>query len=135
MKNSTFKWDARYETGLAEVDAQHKSLVEIINHLGELRASGGSVADLTAALGALADYAKYHFSAEDALMQAAGISPEHSTTHRREHAQFLDHINQISEEAQGDVMLAIDLLLRYLVKWLAFHILGQDTEMALEIAA
>jgi len=32
-------------------------------------------------------------------------------------------------------MLAIDLLLRYLVKWLAFHILGQDTEMALEIAA
>ena len=135
MKNNTFKWDARYETGLAEVDAQHKSLVELINHLGELRAAGGSVADVTVALGALADYAEYHFSAEDALMQAAGISPEHFTTHRREHDQFLDHINQIIEDAQGDVMLAIDLLLRYLVKWLAFHILGQDTEMALEIAA
>ncbi|MDP2108656.1 MAG: hemerythrin domain-containing protein, partial [Rhodocyclaceae bacterium] len=106
MKNSTFKWDARYETGLAEVDTQHKSLVELINHLGELRASGGSVADLTAALGALADYAKYHFSAEDALMQAAGISPEHTVAHRREHDRFLDQINQIIGEAQGDVMLA-----------------------------
>ncbi|MDO8958989.1 MAG: bacteriohemerythrin [Rhodocyclaceae bacterium] len=135
MKNSTFKWNAKYETGLAEVDAQHKSLVDLINHLGELRASGGSVADVTAALGALADYAKYHFSAEDALMQSAGISAEHTAAHRREHDQFLDQINQIVEEAQGDVMLAIDRLLRYLVKWLAFHILGQDTEMAVEIAA
>ncbi|MBU0665566.1 MAG: bacteriohemerythrin [Proteobacteria bacterium] len=135
MEGSTFKWNAKYETGLAEVDVQHQGLVELINRLGTLRVCGGSAADVTAALDALADYAKYHFSTEDSLMQATGISPEHYEAHSRTHDLFLDQITRIVDEAQGDVIIAIDRLLRYLVKWLAFHILGQDKEMAVEIAA
>ena len=135
MENNAFKWNAKYETGIAEVDAQHHGLVKLINRLGSLRVNGGGAADVTAALDALADYAKFHFSTEDSLMQAAGITPEHYEAHSRTHNLFLGQINRIVEEAQGDVMVAIDRLLRYLVKWLAFHILGQDKEMAVEIEA
>ncbi|MFH2123651.1 MAG: bacteriohemerythrin [Pseudomonadota bacterium] len=135
MKGNTFKWNAKYETGLAEVDVQHHGLVELINRLGTLRVSGGNAVAVTASLDALADYAKYHFSTEDSLMLAAGISPEHYEAHSRTHALFLDQITRIVDEAQGDVIIAIDRLLRYLVKWLTFHILGQDKEMAVEIAA
>ena len=135
MESVTFKWDAKYETGLEEVDTQHRGLVELINRLGNQRVGGGSEADVQATLAALADYAKHHFDTEEALMRAAGVSREHREAHGHTHHLFLDQINRIVAEAQGDVMIAIDRLLRYLVKWLVFHILGQDTEMAVEIAA
>jgi len=31
----TFEWSSLFETGLAEVDAQHKRLVELVNQLGQ----------------------------------------------------------------------------------------------------
>jgi len=101
MKFSTFKWNAKYETGLAEVDTQHHGLLDLINRLGTLRVDGGSVADVSAAFDVLADYAKYHFSTEESLMESAGITQEHYEAHCRTHKLFLDQITWIIEEAQG----------------------------------
>lgn len=135
MEKAIFKWNAKYEVGLAEVDAQHRGLVDLINRLGDLRARGANAADVKSVLEALSDYAKYHFATEEALMTSAGISVEHHEAHSDAHIGFLEPIDLIVAEAQGDVMVTIDRLLRHLVRWLAFHILGQDTEMAVEIAA
>lgn len=135
MGTTVFKWNAKYETGLPEVDAQHRGLVEIINHLGDQRIDGGSPAELEATLGKLAAYARFHFETEDALMRSTGISAEHLADHSRTHELFLSEIKEIAAQAGGDVMVAVDRLLQYLVKWLAFHILGQDLEMAAEIDA
>jgi diguanylate cyclase (GGDEF)-like protein/hemerythrin-like metal-binding protein/PAS domain S-box-containing protein len=135
MEMTAFKWDAKYETGLPEVDAQHRGLVEIINRLGDQRIGGSSPAEVEATLGKLAEYARFHFETEDAVMRAAGISPDHFAAHSRTHELFLSQIKEIAAEAGGEVAIAVDQLFQYLVKWLAFHILGQDLEMAAEIGA
>ncbi|CAK0766519.1 two-component system, sensor histidine kinase [Gammaproteobacteria bacterium] len=135
MKTSTFRWDAKYETGLEEVDTQHRALVDIINRLGGLRIDGANNADIATTLNFLADYAKHHFASEEAMMKSIGVSREHYETHCRTHQLFFNQVSRIVEEARGDATVATDRILHYLVKWLAFHILGQDTEMTVEIKA
>ena len=135
MGTRTFDWDEKYETGLAEVDAQHRSLVDLINRLGESRAAGAGDADVTAALDVLGDYAVYHFSTEEELMESAGVSREHYEAHCHTHQLFLTQIGRLVEDARGNPKVVVEQILRFLVRWLALHILGQDMEMAVEIKA
>lgn len=37
-----FVWNARFETGIASVDEQHRRLVEIVNEMGEVLIDGSA---------------------------------------------------------------------------------------------
>lgn len=135
MTKDLFRWNGKYETGLAEIDSQHRRLVELINGLGGLRRRGAQAADLQEALDALTDYARSHFATEEALMVASGVSAEHQARHCRAHGEFLVNLGDLASAHQGNLLVTADRLLRYLVKWLTFHILEQDREMSRQVAA
>ncbi|SFM42145.1 hemerythrin [Ectothiorhodospira mobilis] len=131
-----FQWNERFVTGLAAVDQQHHHLVELINQLGGLMGSNRiHRGDLEALYRQLADYADYHFREEETLMQSVGVDPRHMEAHVAAHRGFLEEVTQLHEALDKGVSQAGRYLLDYLSHWLAFHILGQDQNMARQIAA
>lgn len=130
----SFHWDEYYVTGLDEVDAQHMRLVAMINRLGNFVADAGEAhtGEIATILKELGDYAVYHFTEEEALMAEAGLDQRHRSTHRRQHQSFADEVARLASDAQSSDRLGH--LLKYLVNWLAYHILGSDQSMARQIA-
>ena len=130
-----FIWDQSFVTGLELVDEQHRFLVDLINRFGESLVASKSVddAELTAVFGELAKYAQYHFSTEERLMQESGVAPGHQDLHRRQHADFISQVSSMWT-ARATLSNPAEVLHGFLCAWLAYHVLGEDQEMARQIA-
>ena len=133
----SFIWDDHFVTGLAEVDRQHRCLVDSINHFGELLARPEGVAfdALEKVFDELASYARYHFEDEDSQMIAVGVDPRHVAYHRREHANFFHEVTHMRAGVSPQDLRGARLLQEFLVHWLAHHILGSDQALARQITA
>ena len=132
-----FQWNHCFATGLTEVDEQHHRLVDVINRFGALimREDGASAAELEVVFAELAQYASFHFSEEEALMAASGLTPQYIESHRQKHLMFMDEVTHLYEGISGDNRGAAKGLLQFLTNWLAYHILGTDQFMARQIAS
>jgi diguanylate cyclase (GGDEF)-like protein/hemerythrin-like metal-binding protein len=133
----SFIWDKHFVTGLTEVDLQHHHLVDVINKFGELLTQRQGVAfdDIEKVFGELAAYAQYHFTEEESLMDKAGVDPRHSEHHRQEHAKFFEEVAQMHAVISRDNPDTAKPLLKFLIYWLAYHILGSDQSLAKQIKA
>ncbi len=133
----SFLWGKHFVTGLTEVDKQHQHLVDVINQFGELltQPEGASFDDIEKVFGKLAAYAQYHFAKEESLMGKAGIDPRHLEYHRREHIRFLQEVTNMHADISPENPDKAKPLLKFLIYWLAYHILGSDQSMAKQIAA
>lgn len=75
-----FVWNARFETGIASVDEQHRRLVEIVNEMGEVLIDGSATEkSINDIFSKLAEYALYHFADEERLMAEAGLMQSSAT--------------------------------------------------------
>lgn len=132
-----FQWDDCFVTGVAMVDEQHHQLIDIMNRFGAVVMKPGQTnrVDLDLVLDELADYARYHFEEEEALMHASGLDERHVKHHSQEHAEFLQDVTRMQAEAACGSHQEASRLLTYLTNWLAYHILGTDQAMACLVAA
>jgi hemerythrin len=62
-----FEWSHLFETGLTDVDAQHRQLVELLNELAD-QLDGDEPGRIDHLLGELAQYTVHHFQCEESLM-------------------------------------------------------------------
>ncbi len=129
-----FQWSSLFETGLAEVDAQHQRLVELVNDLGDILDSG-SPERIDATLQTLAQYTVYHFQCEETLMDSVGVSQEHAARHRQTHRRFVQQVTDWMSQRHVQGQIGLSQLLDYLANWLVFHILGDDQSMGRQVAA
>ncbi len=136
----TFVWTPVFETGLEEVDEQHRRLVQIINELGEALSSQRPVAasELETLHEALREYALLHFTDEEELMDKERVSAAHRERHRGEHEFFVAELDRLSrktpDENDEQRREQVEDALRFLSSWLAYHILGVDRFMARQVA-
>ena len=130
-----FLWNQLFITGLEQVDAQHHRLVELINRLGDSLIAANSTDDaaLRSVFDELADYARYHFAEEERLQRDSGLPSAYRDRHQLHHAQFIEQLSLMCN-ARGSSSNPGDALHEFLCAWLAFHILGEDQEMARQIA-
>jgi hemerythrin len=133
----SFIWDDHFVTSLTEVDKQHHHLVDVINQFGDLltQPEGFAFGDIEKIFGELAAYTQYHFKEEEMLMDAAGIDPRHFEHHQHEHVNFLQEVTQQHAAISPESPDKAKSLLKFLVYWLAYHILGSDQCMAKQITA
>lgn len=130
----TFQWNPLFETGLEEVDAQHRHLVELVNDLSE-RIDSGEAEHIDATLNALAEYTVYHFGCEEALMVANHVAAGHAERHRETHRRFVAQVTEWMRTRQAHGQLSPSQLLDYLANWLIFHILGDDQSLGRQVHA
>jgi hemerythrin-like metal-binding protein len=130
-----FVWDQRFVTGLEKVDEQHHHLVDVVNLVGDMLTSQHTPEeDLQAIFQQLADYAHFHFSEEERLMEEVGIDARHAQVHRDHHAQFITQVLQMWR-SRATMSNPAEVLHGFLAAWLSFHILDEDQRMARQIAA
>jgi hemerythrin len=132
----SFHWDTHFETGIAMVDEQHHGLVDRINTFGQLltQAGGASPQEIERLFFDLAAYAQFHFREEEQMMQALSLDSRHIAQHQLLHADFLREVTLLHARVDSRQETARGLL-KFLIYWLAFHILGTDQSMARQVAA
>lgn len=132
----SFHWDKHFETGLETVDQQHHTLVDLINHFGELLTQADSVPfeELEAVFVDLTAYTQYHFKEEESLMLQVGLDTRHISMHKQVHDDFVQQVIMTHESILERHEPAVRLY-KLLTYWLAFHILGTDQSMARQVAA
>lgn len=134
---NSFVWDKHFVTGLTEVDIQHHHLVDVINQFGGLltRPEGATFDDIEKVFGELAAYTKYHFTEEESLMDKAGVDRRHGEHHRQEHVKFFEEVALMHAAISRENPDTAKPLLKFLIYWLAYHILGSDQCLAKQITA
>lgn len=125
---SYMEWDTQFETGIPQVDAEHRSLVDTVNRLHDAMKQGRAKAEVAGILDFLADYTGQHFAHEETLMQRHGYPgyPRHKEIHDKLVGQVTGLIGTIQK---GEVVLSLDLM-DFLQDWLTRHILQEDQAFA-----
>lgn len=129
-----FPWNRNFETGIDSIDQQHKVLVEIVNRLARHFASNLSDSCCNEILDELLEYAAFHFEEEEQIWHRAFSDTQQTLNHHDDHQLFITKIRKLqNRQAPQDEVLTT--LLKYLTRWLAFHILDSDRKMALTVQA
>ena len=120
-------WTNKNAVGVAEVDAQHQKLFELLNRLHESVVQGKEQSELFAILDELIDYTVYHFKTEEDLFLKYDFPgyQEHKDVHDELTRTAVDLQQQLRE---GSAVLSFELL-DFLNSWLIDHTLGLDQEM------
>lgn len=120
-------WNASLETGILDIDNQHRHLVDIINVLAD-SIGAATKETLIGVIAELKAYSESHFQTEETLMESKNSI--YLDEHRTAHQVFIDQITLFDL----DVILASEGLaadmLYFLRGWLVEHILGEDKKFA-----
>jgi hemerythrin len=120
------KWSAAMSVGVSRLDRDHKILIGLINRLDDASSGGGGAPQVMAeVLGVLVDYTTFHFSREEAVMEACGYPAlgQHHDDHVALTQEVRDWQQRFRENPESVVPLDI---LDFLKGWLNHHILLQD---------
>lgn len=125
-----FEWKSCYDTGIPEIDTQHRKLVSLINRLAGhvvLRQGDG---EMEALFIELEDYVAYHFNCEEDIWHTYLGDTTDEAQHKAYHKHFVRTLRQIRTEGLGGHLeQAAEDALTFLVDWLVSHILNVDRRM------
>jgi len=131
-----FPWNKNFEVGVPLIDEQHQKLVELLNVLAGHLAYQSDVPTLNTVFNDLAEYAIYHFQAEERIWHAFFPEDTWEAAHKEDHRRFLTTVNRImAGKTTRPLDEVIEEILTFLTQWLAFHILDTDMRMAKVVLA
>jgi hemerythrin len=116
-------WVPELDTGIAEIDRQHRRIVDYINKLYELRSSPDREA-LGDVIGEMIDYTVSHFVFEESLIESAGYM--FAGPHKKVHELFTRRVIEIQTRFDAGEDVAAELH-GMLSRWLFNHIRNEDT--------
>lgn len=123
-----FQWNERYNTGIPDIDEDHRKLVGLLNGLYRAMRAGETNEPLRGLLDELLDYTRGHFAREESLMSRHGF-PGY-VAHKLEHEQLRRKVEELQGELdKGRISLSIEIF-QFLRNWLSNHILDVDQRYA-----
>ncbi|NDU85240.1 MAG: bacteriohemerythrin, partial [Ferrovum sp.] len=138
LKNSIdiFPWNDNFNTGLFEIDEQHRHLVRLLNALATHVAFRSDAIQLNEIFDALTAYTVYHFTAEEAIWAEFFVEDKEYREHHAVHDRFVQRLNHLkdSQKSRPSDQVAHEAL-DFLARWLASHILEKDRFMAYTVLA
>lgn len=122
-------WSDILSVGIKEIDAEHKELVRITNHLCDAISADHGQEALGKTLTDLVAYTQSHFAHEERLF--AKTNYPDAEAHKKEHEmltrQVIDIQRRFNEEATAALSLEV---MGFLREWLITHIQGSDMKYA-----
>ena len=114
--------DKKYGVGVAEIDSQHKDLVQMINYLHEEQKKGLGKEALGKLFISLEAYSNEHFSCEEDYLKNSSFLKEQ----QHEHEMFTKNLkNHLNNYEKYTFCISLDIM-EFLRDWLTNHILGLD---------
>lgn len=122
---SYMNWSDQLSVGVAEIDAQHKKLVEMINTFYDHMQEDNKTA-MRELLISMAKYTMTHFKTEEELF--AKYNYPKAQEHKKEHDAFITEVRSVQQRlSQGEHVLTLELT-QFVKKWVTDHIMGSDKE-------
>ncbi|MGB0989656.1 MAG: GGDEF domain-containing protein [Halarcobacter sp.] len=130
-----FPWNENLEIGIEEIDEQHKTIIELLNKLANSLTQDEAI-EVEETFNELAKYADFHFKSEEKVWQKHIKDEELLKQHNHSHESFLPKVLELKEKNKDkNYNEAIEEILLFLIRWLAFHIVDEDKRFALVIKA
>jgi len=122
------RWSPRFSVYVAEIDAQHRHLVDLLNRLHDTALAGKAHHQLGKILDELVAYAAEHFATEERLFAEHGY-PD-AAEHVREHRAFVKKVQQFQRDFHAGKAALSAQVLNFLGQWVRHHILRVDMKYA-----
>ena len=122
-------WKDEMTTGVVEIDAQHKYLIDFFNDLGHSILERYTPEDISKVLKVMKFYAEWHFGKEEECM--AHYHCPAAEKNRKAHEIFTEKIRAYQkeyEESGGSSELAVRIH-KDLADWIVNHIMAVDTQL------
>ncbi len=130
-----FPWNDNFNTGHVVIDEQHRKLVQLLNKLATTLVEE-EFSVVNEAFNELADYANMHFDEEEAIWLQFFSDDSWFSSHQLSHASFLPKVIELKEqEASKPLSDVVEQIIKFLIRWLAFHIIDNDKRMAMVVEA
>lgn len=122
-------WSPALSIGVAQIDAQHKTLVEQADKLFDASKTNQGKERVGELLNFLEDYTKKHFADEEKYMLSIGY-PGYSEQ-KAAHTEFIKQIAKLRGDyaASGGNLLVILNANQLVVQWLTQHISNMDKKI------
>jgi hemerythrin len=121
------EWEDRYSVGISLIDDQHKELIRLTNELyqGCLAGNGEAEGFFFKTIRGVLDYTKFHFSAEEKLME--NVRYPNYAEHKKQHENFVAQLLKEVKSFQEGKKFVPNNFVRYLKDWILSHIALMDT--------
>jgi hemerythrin len=120
---SLMKWDESFSVNVAEIDAQHRKLIDMINsfYASQMKGDNGALRSL---LSGLAEYAASHFAMEERYFDRYGYAD--AAGHKEEHRLFTAKVQDIMERLDNGKLVISFELTNFIKDWVVAHVKGED---------
>ena len=120
-------WSDEYSVNVAEIDKQHKKLLEHVNKLHASVEAQIDKQDLHELLVELYDYTAFHFAFEEKLMDQHGM--KNVKKHHKEHKLLLKHLKHICNAVSNGKRPTFYSQYDVSNDWFLAHIMDFDKKM------
>jgi hemerythrin len=120
-------WKEEFSVGVAEVDFEHRELIELINGLHDSARPGTGRDAVIEALGEIFAQIASHFALEEKMMRAS-LYPGF-LEHKQDHETLLDELRDIMDEVEYDGEYDEAQLSTDLQRWFSDHFRTHDAKL------
>ena len=122
------EWREEFNTGIPDVDYEHRELVDLINRLHEHIVTGADRARVHEFLGEVFARIAAHFALEESIMRKHGYDEYHA--HKAEHERLLDEIRDIMDAQEASTAANSEQKLASVVRdWFVDHFKTKDARL------
>ena len=122
------EWRSDFETGVQDVDHEHRELVDLINQLHDQMGGDADPADISAFLGEVFARISAHFALEESVMRKHQY--DQYIEHKTDHEKLLDDIRDIMDDFEAGEYAAYDEALSSAVRdWFVDHFKTKDARL------
>ena len=135
MFDFKFSWSVELETGIDNIDNQHKELLRIGREVEQLiitNCENLTIDELYNVICELRNYATYHYYYEEELMRK--IQYKDIERHSEMHRNAISYINNIDpEKIKNNPIKEVKDIKTWIQNYVFEHIMFEDKELALKI--
>ncbi|MFQ6607878.1 MAG: bacteriohemerythrin [Fidelibacterota bacterium] len=119
--NKEFMWDEKYSVGNPDIDAQHKSMIELANSLSEDRKDE----DNSGIIRRLYKHIREHFEDEENMMAKIGYPK--LTEHKEHHKKLITELHKMNIRSFENENFEYNFK-EFIYNWVTDHILNHDKD-------
>lgn len=121
------EWRAEFETGVADVDHEHRELVALINDLYDTVDSGAAAHVALEFLGEIYARISAHFALEEQLMRSHAY--DEYEPHKADHERLLDDLLELIDDYEAGRVIDVAALGARLDEWFSVHFRTRDARL------
>lgn len=120
-----FEWSKDLEIGIPFIDADHRTLIGLLNQVEACVAANEETVTAGSVLNTLDEYTRLHFSREEKLQELCGYGV--LADHRRQHEELKMRLAGVLARFQADPhQVSLHDVYRLIKDWFANHIVNHD---------